>query len=72
MADGTGIVGFAEEVGPSQKEEEMGVEAQNDDKDNGSWDKLEDAGKVKRRGEGAVSAPKPKSTQTKGNGVDGE
>lgn len=70
VADRVGGICLAEEVGPPQKEEEMGVEAENDDKDDTSWHKAEDGGKGEASGEGTVATSEAKSTESKRNGVD--
>lgn len=69
VADRVGGVCLAEEVGAPQKEEEMGVEAENDDKDDTSWHKAEDGGKVEASGEGTVASLEAKPTESKRNGV---
>lgn len=72
MAERVGRVCLAEEVCPPQEEEEVGVEAKDDDEDDSAWHKLEDGGKVEASGEGTVSTSEAKSTETKGDGVDGK
>ncbi len=69
VADRIGMVGLAEQVGASQEEEEMGVEADDDDEHDSSWDELEDGGKVEGCGESTVSSPKAKASEAPGNGV---
>lgn len=72
LAERVGGVRLAKEVSSTKEEEEVGVEAENDDKDNGTWDKLEDAGKVEAGGDGAVAATEAEAAKAKGDGVDDE